>query len=90
MVSSAGSLARGSKWKLPSCQRQGADDHLLAVAAGLTAWKRWPNRKNSEQLSGAVLQGERPGGPLRLHGLQERGEVGLLQRTLGLHLRWLL
>src|SRR5258706_15035051 len=51
MVSSAGSLARGSKVKLPSVQPRALTTASSPWPRSPVAWKRWPKRKNSEHCS---------------------------------------
>ena len=51
MVSSAGSLARGSNWYEPSSQPRASMTTSSPCPLGPLAWKRCPKRKYSEQLS---------------------------------------
>ena len=60
---------------------------FLAVPLWAGGVEEVPEQEEEGTAVGAILQGECPGGSLRLHGLQQRSEVGLLQRTLSLHLR---
>jgi hypothetical protein len=51
IVSSGGSLARGSKRKLPSRQVKAWMTTSSPCPDGLAAWKRWPKRKYNEAVS---------------------------------------
>src|SRR4029077_17203895 len=51
MVSSAGSLARGSNWYDPSSHPRASMTTSSPCPPGPLAWKRWPKRKYNEQLS---------------------------------------